>query len=179
MDLFRKVLAKQGFVFPGNKEVDACRSFHSQLSEAGLADASSSRSYLGSAYLALLLLLIIMDVCQWKPSKRVNALLISVSTAAFLLAASADGFGLYYQSVDLVTINGMTRLVKEYGPLHILYPVYLLSYFISMIVVIVRSFRKKTLSSPKYAVFLAAAVLLNIGVWRASCAFLRRAEMRA
>ena len=122
-------------------------------------------SYLGSAYLALLLLLIIMDVCQRKPSKRVNALLISISTAAFLLAASADGFGLYYQSVDLVTINGMTRLVKEYGPLHILYPFYLLSYFISMVVVIVRSFRKKTLSSPKYAVFLAAAVLLNIGVW--------------
>ena len=60
----------------------------------------------------------------------------------------------------MVTINGMTRLVKEYGPLHTLYPVYLLSYFISMVVVIVRSFRKKTLSSPKYAVFLAAAVLL-------------------
>ena len=122
-------------------------------------------SYLGSAYLALLLLLIIMDVCQWKPRRRVKALLIGISTVAFLLAASADGFGLYYKSVDLVTINGMTRLVKEYGPLHTLYPVYLLSYFISMVVVIVRSFRKKTLSSPKYAVFLAAAVLLNIGVW--------------
>ena len=122
-------------------------------------------SYLGSAYLALLLLLIIMDVCQWKPSKGMNALLISISTAAFLLAASADGFGLYYKSVDLVTINGMTRLVKEYGPLHTLYPVYLLSYFLSMVVVIFRSFRKKTLSSPKYAVFLVAAVLLNIGVW--------------
>ena len=122
-------------------------------------------SYLGSAYLALLLLLIIMDVCQVTPKRWVNCTLISISTAAFLLAASADLFGLYYRAVDLVTINGMTRLVKEYGPLHTLYPVYLLSYFISMVAVIVRSFWKKTLTSPKYAVFLAAAVLLNIGVW--------------
>ena len=122
-------------------------------------------SYLGSAYLALLMLLIVMNVCQCKHRKWVNISLVSISTAAFLLAASANLFGLYYKTVDLVTINGMTRLVKEYGPLHTLYPVYLLSYFIAMVVVIVRSFRKKTLSSPKYAVFLAAAVLLNIGVW--------------
>ena len=82
-----------------------------------------------------------------------------------MLAASADLFGLYYKAVDIVTIHGMTRLVKEYGPLHTLYPVYLLSYFIAMVMVIVQSFRKKRLSSPKYAVFLACVVLLNIGVW--------------
>ena len=122
-------------------------------------------SYLGSAYLALLMLLIVMNVCQCKHRKWVNISLVSISTAAFLLAASANLFGLYYKTVDLVTINGMTRLVKEYGPLHTLYPVYLLSYFIAMVVVITQSFRKKTLSSPKYAVFLAAAVFLNIGVW--------------
>ena len=126
---------------------------------------SNRISYLGSAYLVLLLLLIIMEVCQCKPRKWVIITLVSISTAAFLLAASADLFGLYYRAVDLVRINGMTRLVKEYGPLHILYPVYLLSYFIGMVAVIAGSFRKKTLSSPKYAVFLAAAVLLNIGVW--------------
>lgn len=125
---------------------------------------SNRISYLGSAYLVLLLLLIIMEVCQCKPRKWVIITLVSISTAAFLLAASADLFGLYYRAVDLVRINGMTRLVKEYGPLHILYPVYLLSYFIGMVAVIAGSFRKKTLSSPKYAVFLAAAVLLNIGV---------------
>ena len=122
-------------------------------------------SYLGSAYLVLLLLLIVMDVCQWKLQKWGKIALICISTTAFLLAASGDLFGLYYKAVDLVQINGMTRLVKEYGPLHTLYPVYLLSYFMGMVAVILRSFRKKTLSSPKYAVFLAAAVLLNICVW--------------
>lgn len=122
-------------------------------------------SYLGSAYLVLLMLLIIMDVCQWKPRKWVPTALICISSAAFLLAASGDMFGLYYKAVDIVTINGMTRLVKQYGPMHTLYPVYLMSYFIGMVTVIFRSFRRNTLSSPKYAVFLAAVVLMNIGVW--------------
>ena len=122
-------------------------------------------SYLGSAYLVLLLLMIIMDVCQWQRRKWVDIALVCVSTGAFLLAATGDLWGLYYKAVELVTVNGMTRLVKEYGPLHILYPVYLLSCFVGMVAVILGSFRKNTLASPKYAVFLAAAVLLNLGVW--------------
>ena len=122
-------------------------------------------SYLGSAYLILLMLLIIMDVCQisWKPwMKRI---MIAVSTAAFLLAASGGWNSLYYKAVDLVEINGMTRLVKEYGPLHILYPIYLLSYFVMMVGVIHHAVKNKKLASPKYAIFLISIVLLNIGVW--------------
>jgi DNA-binding CsgD family transcriptional regulator len=111
------------------------------------------------------MLLIIMDVCQVERKPWMKGTLIAVSTAAFLLAASGGWNSLYYKAVGIVQINGMTRLVKEYGPLHTLYPVYLLSYFVGMVAIILQAFRRKTLSSTKYAVFLAAAVLLNIGVW--------------
>ena len=122
-------------------------------------------SYLGSAYLVLLMLLIIMDVCQLKAHRYVKSALICISTAAFLLAASGGWNSLYYKAVDIVQINGMTRLVKEYGPLHTLYPVYLLSYFVMMVSVIGYAAKTKKLASPKYAVFLACVVMLNIGVW--------------
>ena len=122
-------------------------------------------SYLGSAYLILLMLLIIMDVSQIQRKPWMKRTLIAVSTAAFLLAASGGWNSLYYKAVDIVEINGMTRLVKEYGPLHILYPVYLLSYFVMMVVVILHAAKNKKLASPKYAVFLISVVLLNIGVW--------------
>ena len=122
-------------------------------------------SYLGSAYLVLLMLLIVMNVCQCNFRKWVPLSLTCITTGVFLVAASGDLFGLYYKAVDIEQINGMSRLVKEYGPLHTLYPVYLLSYFVGMVAIILQAFRRKTLSSPKYAVFLAAAVLLNIGVW--------------
>ena len=122
-------------------------------------------SYLGSAYLILLMLLIIMDVSQIRRKPWMKRTLIAVSTAAFLLAASGGWNSLYYKAVDIVEINGMTRLVKEYGSLHTLYLVYLLSYFVMMVVVIYHAEKSRKLASPKYAVFLISVVLLNIGVW--------------
>ena len=122
-------------------------------------------SYLGSAYLIFLMLCIVMDTCQVERKKWMSCTLLAVSTAAFLVAANGDWMGLYYRSVSIETINGMTRLVKEYGPLHLLYPVYLLTYFGLMVAVIFYAIRTEKLASTKYAVFLAAAVLLNIGIW--------------
>lgn len=122
-------------------------------------------SYLGSAYSILVMLLIIMEVCQSAKRKWTTIILAGISTAAFLLAASGDWLGLYYEAVTIQTVNGVTRLVKDYGPLHILYPVYLLSYFAAMVTVIIRAAKQKKLASPKYAVFLAAVALTNLIVW--------------
>ena len=122
-------------------------------------------SYLGSAYLIMLMLFIVMDTCQVQRKRWVENTLFVISTAAFLLAASGGWNRLYYKAVDIIRVNDMTRLVKEYGPLHTLYPLYLLSYFVMMMVVIIRAARNRKLASVQYTAFLAAAVLLNIGVW--------------
>ena len=122
-------------------------------------------SYLGAAYSMLVMLLIIMDVCQIRRVKWVTGVLIGVSTLAFLLAASGDWLGLYYKAVSITTVNGMTRLIKDYGPLHILYTVYLLSYFIMMVAVILHAAKMGKLASTKYSVFLVAVALCNLMVW--------------
>ena len=122
-------------------------------------------SYLGAAYSILVMLFIIMEVCRIKKRKWLNIGLIVISTLAFMLAASGDWLGLYYKSVQIENINGMTVLTKVYGPLHILYRVYLLSYFGFMVACIIRAAACKKLVSVKYAVFLAAVVLGNIAVW--------------
>lgn len=122
-------------------------------------------SYLGSAYLMMIMLCIVMDTCHIERKKWQKDTLFAISTAAFLLAASGDWLGLYYRSVSITTVNGVTRLVKEYGLLHILYPIYLLSYLIMMMATIVYADRKKKLASPKYAVFLLSVVLMNLLVW--------------
>ena len=122
-------------------------------------------SYLGAAYSVLVMLLIIMDVCLIRRSKWMTGILVGISTLAFLLAASGDWLGLYYKAVSIETVNGMTRLIKEYGPLHILYTVYLLSYFVMMVVVILHAAKMRKLVSPQYSVFLVAVVLCNLMVW--------------
>lgn len=122
-------------------------------------------SYFGAAYSMLAMLFIISDVCQMKKRKAVRGILIGISTAAFVLAASGDLFGLYYRSVSIAEINGMTRLIKEYGPLHILYTIYLLAYVALMVEIIRYAHKQQRLTSPKYTMLLFVAVLLNIGVW--------------
>jgi DNA-binding CsgD family transcriptional regulator len=134
----------------------------SSLTMAMLANAVS---YFGAAYSVLAMLLIICDVCQIKKRRWLRAVSIGISTAAFLLAASGDWLGLYYVSVDITDVGGMTKLVKEYGPLHILYAVYLLSYMLLMAGMVVYAAKTKRLDAPKYTLFLLVAVLLNLGVW--------------
>ena len=130
-----------------------------------MAMFANGMSYFGAAYSMLAMLLIISEVCQIKTRKWVKGIFIGISTVAFLLAASGDWLGLYYTSVDITSIGGMTKLVKEYGPLHILYTVYLLSYVLIMVGIIWYAARKQRLSSFKYTILLLVAVLLNIGVW--------------
>ena len=122
-------------------------------------------SYFGAAYSVLAMLFIIWDVCQIKKRSWLRKLFMGISTAAFLLAASGDFMGLYYKSVQIMQWDGMTHLVKEYGPLHILYTIYLLSYVALMLVIIGYAWKKQHLTSPKYTMLLMMAVLLNIGVW--------------
>ena len=134
-------------------------------SSLSMAMVSNGIAYFGAAYSVLAMFLIILDVCQMQRQKLCSGVLIGISTAAFLLAASGDWMGLYYRSVDIVSVNGMTRMVKDYGPLHILYTVYLLSYVLGMVAIILHARKAQRLTSPKYTMLLMAAVLLNIGVW--------------
>ena len=131
----------------------------------GGAMAANAVSYFGTAYSVLVMLFIIWDLCKFRRPKWVSILMLSVSTCAFLLAASGSWLGLYYESVSISQADGMTKLVKEYGPLHSLYAVYLVSYVLVMFGLILYAAVKKRLSSTKYALFLFVAVFFNLGVW--------------
>ncbi len=122
-------------------------------------------SYLGAAYAVLLMLLIIIEVCGLKLRRGISALLVCVTTGAFLVAASGGISRLYYSAVAIEKVNGVTVLVKEYGPLHGVYCGYLGLYFALMVGVTVYAACRRTVAVPHYAYFLASIVLGNIAVW--------------
>ena len=132
------------------------------LEEALLANRIA---YLGSVFLPLCMLMIIISTCRIKPARITVALLICISILIFLLAASGGYLPLYYEDVSIVYINGVARLDKVYGPLHGLYLLYLLSYFALMVAAILRALARKKISAPIHAIILASIVLGNIGVW--------------
>ena len=83
----------------------------------------------------------------------------------YFIIATSGWLPWYYKSVAIDSVGGATVLVKEYGPLHSVYLVYLVLYFAAMIAIIVQSIVKKKVASQKLAVSLAVVVLMNLAVW--------------
>ncbi len=122
-------------------------------------------AYLGSVFLPLAMLMIILDVSGTKYPRWLHGALGALSILVFLIAASPGILPIYYEEVSFAVVNGVSTLVKVYGPLHPLYLVYLLGYFAAMVTVIIRAQIKKTIETTAHAAILAIAVFVNIGVW--------------
>ncbi len=122
-------------------------------------------SYLGSVFLPLSMLMVLLDVTKTAYKKWLTVSLIALSSVVFLIAASPGILDIYYKDVSFAITNGVAALVKVYGPLHPLYLVYLLGYFSAMIVIILYAYAKKKIDTTTHAVILVIAVFVNIGVW--------------
>ncbi len=122
-------------------------------------------SYLGSVFLPLAMLMILLNVTGTKHPKWLHGALGALAVAVFLITASPGILPIYYEEVSFAVVNGVSTLVKVYGPLHPLYLVYLLGYFAAMVAVVLRVWIKKTMSTTAHAVLLTVAVFANLGVW--------------
>lgn len=122
-------------------------------------------SYLGSAFLPLTMLMTIVSLSRLRYKKWFSSLLLTVTIFVFLIAATPGYLDIYYKSVELRTINGVSVLVKEYGSWHPIYLYYLISYFALMIAVTIHSAVKKRIKSGFQSAIILIAVFVNISVW--------------
>lgn len=122
-------------------------------------------AYLGSVFLPLSMLMIILDVSGTRHPKWLSGALGALSILVFLIAASPGILPVYYKEVSFAVVDGVSTLVKVYGPLHPIYLVYLLGYFAAMVTVIIRARINRTIDTTVHAAILAIAVFVNIGVW--------------
>lgn len=122
-------------------------------------------SYLGSVFLPLSMLMILLNVTNTPYKKRLPSILLIVSGVIFLIAASPGILPIYYKEVSFAVVDSVSTLVKVYGLLHPIYLVYLLGYFSAMVAIIIRANIKKTIGSTAHAIIIAIAVFVNIGVW--------------
>lgn len=122
-------------------------------------------SYLGSVFLPLSMLMIVLKVTNTPHTKALPKILLGLAIVIFMIAASPGILPIYYKEVSFAVVDGVSTLIKVYGPLHPLYLVYLLGYFGSMVSLIIRAHIKKSIDSAVHATFLTLAVFVNIGVW--------------
>ena len=137
-------------------------SISGNLEEALLANRVA---YLGSVFLPMSMLMIILNVTKLRYKRWLPILLFSIAGAVFLIAASPGYLDIYYKEVTFVAIAGGSALQKVYGPWHCVYALYLICYFSSMVAVILHASVIKKLESTGHAVILAIAVVANLGVW--------------
>ncbi|MBR3611414.1 MAG: hypothetical protein IKL57_08180 [Oscillospiraceae bacterium] len=139
-----------------------CLASSKTLEEALLANRIS---YLGSAFLPLSMLMMMLDLVKIKFKKWIQWILIFIGTIVFVIAASPGYLDIYYKEVSIVTIGGASALDKIYGPLHFVYLLYLLSYLVAMIGVAVYAAIKRKMDSTARIIVLISAFSVNIGVW--------------
>lgn len=118
-----------------------------------------------SAFLPFFIMMSIMKVCSINCSKHLFRALIFAGCLIFLMTASGGCLTLYYREVRLDFINGAAILIKDHGPLHVVYGVYLFLYFAGMVGVILYTMKRKINISYKIAAFLSTTVLCSILVW--------------
>ena len=122
-------------------------------------------AYLGSVFLSMCMFLTIVRLCGFDIKKTHVTVCLSLGAVMYLIVATVGFLPWYYKSVELEIIDGSAKLIKEYGPLHNAYLVYLLGYFAAMIGTIIYSVKKKKCADTKFAGFIAGIVCSNIVVW--------------
>ncbi len=122
-------------------------------------------AYLGNIFLPFSVLMMIMNLSRFAYPKCLPGILIGNNMIMLFIASSGGWLPIYYKNVSFEIINGVGTLVKDYGPLHKLYKVFLFAYFSAMIAIIIYTAVKKTVVSIKHSIFLAFVVIGNIAIW--------------
>lgn len=121
--------------------------------------------YFGQVYIISFMFIIISKLCGFTYKKLVITILMILSTIMYCFVLTTGHLDWYYKSVSLVDVDGASKIIKEYGPLHSVYTIYIIGFFVAMLAVIIISFIHKRNNSSKLSGLMLAIVLCNIGVW--------------
>jgi len=121
--------------------------------------------YLGTVFLPMSVLMIILKITKIHFKNWLPALLTVIVSIVFLIAASPGYSDIYYKEVSFEIVNGVPTMHKVYGIFHNLYFVYILVFFAVMVTLVCYAIVKKKTTSASHAVVLSVAVGINIAVW--------------
>ena len=132
-----------------------------------LNDALNSNriAYLGSVFLPFFMLMMVLRFCGIKRNKLLTVILATIGIVMLAITTSPGVLPVYYKTVDIVFEDGVTKLVREYGPLHLLYYVYLIGYMMAMIAVTFYAIAKKKIRSRNHTFLLLCIVFCNVVIW--------------
>lgn len=121
--------------------------------------------YFGQVFIPMSMLMIITKLCGFKINKTIVGSLIFLAFIMFGIVCTTGYNDWYYTNVSIETLDDATILHKEYGFLHPTNLIYVSLYFITMVFVVIWSFKKHKGAYQKQATAMLIIVLGNILMW--------------
>ena len=115
----------------------------------GQAITGIKLAYQGALFLLLFMMFAIFNLCNLKQSKLVNSIFFFLSWLIYIPVLTIGSKPLFYKSISLEFVNGKPVILREYGPFHTVFYLFIATYFLISTGVIIYSLIKKKDSSKK------------------------------
>lgn len=138
-----------------------------------LASQSLKVTYVGKPFIIYSLYLFVMEYCGVSIPKARRNILFLISLTITILVFTNNYHGLFYSSIDFTNEGLFPHMILQHGILYNLYTAFLCYYFLGMIIVCIRKYRRH--ESPIiqkqilillvlifFSIFCLAAYLLNL-----------------
>ncbi len=119
-------------------------------------------TYFGASFSSFFMFLCIADLCKVKVHKAIIIFAAVLSSFVLLCSSSYGVSDLYYKELVLVSEGPFNYLQKTYGPLHMIYPIYLGISVVGCLVIALGSMRRKKDVSYKNSIALIIVLILII-----------------
>ena len=133
--------------------------------------------YLGGCFLQLFALLVVCNICHIRLSTAVRGLLFGISISIYLCVLTIGKNNLFYSDVSLVRENGVSILVKEYGPAHKFFYIMIVLYMVFTIATLIYAYIKKPDVSLRNLYILAFVMGVTVIAFFGGRAFTRDVEL--
>lgn len=119
-------------------------------------------TYIGGCYLQPILMLAVFSLCRIKVRRWVRVTILVFSTIVFLSAMTIGYAPIFYYDITFERVDGAPILTKEYAPMHTVFLIMVIAYFVASIAAIAYSYFKNNQVSRKNIYLLFATELIAI-----------------
>lgn len=122
-------------------------------------------AYIGNVFLPFSMILLLLELCRISVPEKWVAYLFVFALILLLLTFTPGMLNIYYNRISLKTEGNFSILVREYGPLHIIYYIYLIFSFAAMLFIILLTMFRSKLANRMNVLYLFFIVLGNLAIW--------------
>lgn len=121
-------------------------------------------TYFGGCGLSLFLMMLVCDACKINLPKFARIAMYGLNCTVMALAMTIGYTDWFYKKCDIEKLNGISVLVKEYGPCHNIFLVMLYGYMVAGIIMLIYSLIRR-----KKLVYKNIFLLLSLYVFTVLC----------